>query len=239
MTLLLLAAAALAEDPTFDIPPELLWDGSPPIRVQGTDGGVATLTEAPYPPLPEEVDPERPPTCKATFELGIMRHVQLRAYCAQWIKETLEEWRFSGWTPAEGKATVEVDVTLRLERTGPDTWAWARVLNTIERSESGPVEPMVPQRPSANVGYERAQPRKTVAPDYPPEARAQGIEGSCVVRIFIDAKGVPSSVEVTQCPEALKEAARENAMQWRFYPAKYDGVPRTGDYIMRVNFKLN
>jgi len=64
-------------------------------------------------------------------------------------------------------------------------------------------------------------------PRYPRMAIKRGIEGSVVVKILIDEKGLPYDVSVLKSSghKLLDEAAKKTAMQWKFSPALVDGKP--------------
>lgn len=67
---------------------------------------------------------------------------------------------------------------------------------------------------------------QAVAPEYPPAALAAGKQAQVPVRLFIDADGVVTKVEVvTPQGDGFDEAAVAAAMQYVFDPAEIDGKP--------------
>ncbi len=49
-------------------------------------------------------------------------------------------------------------------------------------------------------------------------AVGDGPDGTCSIRIVLDAEGVPTDVEAAGCPEHLVEPARDAGLRWRFKP---------------------
>jgi TonB family protein len=62
-------------------------------------------------------------------------------------------------------------------------------------------------------------------PEYPPEAFEQGVEGTVLLELVIDAKGKVARVKVLESILPLDEAAIRCAKKWRFKPAQKDGRP--------------
>lgn len=78
-------------------------------------------------------------------------------------------------------------------------------------------------------------------PAYPQAARKARWEGSVVVRLLIDTNGSVASVAVRQGSgyDILDQAAVQAVKNWRFSPAKEQGVPVTSFYDARVRFSLD
>ena len=64
-------------------------------------------------------------------------------------------------------------------------------------------------------------------PVYPPKCRRLGIEGTVRVRVLVGQKGRPKEVTIERSSgdEALDESAQVAVRDWRFEPARRDGVP--------------
>jgi bla regulator protein blaR1 len=60
------------------------------------------------------------------------------------------------------------------------------------------------------------KPVKTVAPVYPPAARAAHVQGLVVLRVSLDENGGVTDVEAESGPPALTQAAIDAVRQWRF-----------------------
>lgn len=91
--------------------------------------------------------------------------------------------------------------------------------------------------PPAKYGKNDPPPRKLkhVAPAYPPEARAQGIEGMVILELTLDASGAITSVRTVKGHPLLEPAAVAAAKQWVFEPPKKAPALLT----ITVNFVLD
>jgi len=76
------------------------------------------------------------------------------------------------------------------------------------------------------------------APAYPAEAKENRIQGTVVVSITVDEKGVPIEVKAIEGPEALAPTAVDYAKAWRFEPALQKGVPVKARFKLTMPFKL-
>ena len=77
--------------------------------------------------------------------------------------------------------------------------------------------------------------------DYPPQLFEQGIEGSVLLRLYVDSTGVmvPDSSRVfeTSGYPALDSAALAGAADLRFSPALRDGKPVAATFLQPVEFR--
>jgi protein TonB len=64
-----------------------------------------------------------------------------------------------------------------------------------------------------------------IAPPYPPDARAAGIEGVVAVRVLVGTDGMVKSTKVLKGPPELAPACEVAAKAWRFKPYVVDGEP--------------
>jgi len=62
-------------------------------------------------------------------------------------------------------------------------------------------------------------------------------EESCILRLRIDAEGVPTAVEVRRCPPPFQRVAVEAARKWRFYPLLEDGRPVSSQFDLNFRFR--
>ena len=78
-------------------------------------------------------------------------------------------------------------------------------------------------------------------PEYPRSALRSGEEGAVVVRIVVDAQGVPGDVQVVERSgsrdRSFDRAAIEAARQWRFQPAMRDGKAVPATVQLPVDFR--
>lgn len=77
-------------------------------------------------------------------------------------------------------------------------------------------------------------------PEYPPEARARGIQGTVYVFVQVGFDGEPTTVELWQTSNnrALDEAALRAVRKWHFIPAIRNGVVASASVIIPLEFKL-
>lgn len=63
-----------------------------------------------------------------------------------------------------------------------------------------------------------------VSPKYPPEMKAEGIEGKVIVELIIDTKGLPRDCKVVKSTRSEFEASAIAALsQWKFEPGMKGG----------------
>jgi Periplasmic protein TonB, links inner and outer membranes len=93
-----------------------------------------------------------------------------------------------------------------------------------------------------------------VAPSYPPVAKAQGVEGTVIVELLVGEDGSVLSARPLSfkfrsrsgnsekvsdiAAEALKQAAVEAVLQWKFAPSMSDGKPVQVKGTLTLNFHL-
>jgi protein TonB len=75
-------------------------------------------------------------------------------------------------------------------------------------------------------------------PDYPDEAKAQGIEGKVVLDARIDRNGVIEKPSVRTGHPLLAESALQTVRTWRYRPTKLNGVPVQVETDIEVSFTL-
>jgi protein TonB len=81
-------------------------------------------------------------------------------------------------------------------------------------------------------------PRHRVDPLYPDFARRARIQGTVVLMMIVNERGVPMQVRALDGHPALQEAALQAARQWRFEPARLDGLPVAASFRLTLNFRL-
>lgn len=78
-----------------------------------------------------------------------------------------------------------------------------------------------------------------VEPEYSDEARRARFNGSVLLRLVIDANGLPTRLEVLRSPGlGLEERALRSVAQWRFRPGTRDGKAVPVWATVEVNFSL-
>ncbi|WP_421567431.1 TonB family protein [Stenotrophomonas sp. PD6] len=117
----------------------------------------------------------------------------------------------------------------------------------VETAPPPPPAPTAPAAPttappqSAMAAGDRPQPiaDQSPPPTYPPAALRRGETGSVVVRVDVDATGVPMNVTIVQRSGSrdLDRAATDAVRRWRFLPAQNNGVAVTGSIEVPFDFK--
>jgi len=90
------------------------------------------------------------------------------------------------------------------------------------------VEPVNPVRTGAGGGAGKSSANRLihqVEPEYPPEARAKGIQGPVVLDVQVEGDGRVGSVNVVSGDPALSEAAVRAVKQWVYQPFSVNGKP--------------
>jgi len=77
-----------------------------------------------------------------------------------------------------------------------------------------------------------------VEPDYPEEAHQQGIQGTVVLELHINADGTVAAAHVASGPLLLVPAAVDAVKQWRFKPRTENGQPLRMHTVVTLNFQL-
>lgn len=78
-----------------------------------------------------------------------------------------------------------------------------------------------------------------VRPEYPAQARRQGIQGTVLLRLRISAAGRAENVEVVKSPSpVLSKAAREAVLRSTFNPLRQNGAPVACQTLLPIAFNL-
>lgn len=96
-----------------------------------------------------------------------------------------------------------------------------------------PPAPIVP--PNFNAGY-----LDNPAPLYPPLARRMGEEGRVMLRVYVEASGLPSKVEIrtSSGSERLDQAAVDAVKRWKFAPARQGDHAVPASVVVPIAFSL-
>lgn len=76
------------------------------------------------------------------------------------------------------------------------------------------------------------------APAYPPEAKAQRIQGTVVVVLTLDIDGNVTDAAAESGPDELRACAVEYARDWEFEPAEVNGKPVEARFRLTMPFRL-
>jgi TonB family protein len=78
-----------------------------------------------------------------------------------------------------------------------------------------------------------------VEPVYPPQAKADKVQGVVLVRAHVDTEGRVEKVEVLSGDPRLSQAALDAVQQWRYKPVVRGGIPIEIDRTAKVVFVLH
>ncbi len=114
----------------------------------------------------------------------------------------------------------------------------------VETAPPPPAEapaPLPETAPQAVAPGDRPQPiaDQSPPPSYPPAALRRGDSGSVVVRVDVDATGMPFNATIVQRSGSrdLDRAAVDAVRRWRFTPAQSNGQAVTGSIEVPFDFK--
>ena len=93
-----------------------------------------------------------------------------------------------------------------------------------------------PAKESGEVSEKRLIHR--VEPEYPPEARAQHIQGSVVLDVQIGGDGAVRNIAVVEGDRSLADAAVQAVRQWRYQPFSVNGQPAEMETRITIRFTL-
>ncbi|MXN31100.1 energy transducer TonB, partial [Delftia sp. CH05] len=98
-----------------------------------------------------------------------------------------------------------------------------------------PAPPKI-ELPSNNAAY-----LNNPAPNYPAISRRMGEQGTVMLRIFVDAQGLPQKIEVSKSSgyDRLDQQAVDGVKNWKFVPGKSNGTPTPMWVTVPVKFTLN
>lgn len=142
--------------------------------------------------------------------------------------------------PPEGLA-ADADVPLQSSGARIDEPEPSAAPPMVAEPGAGPgATPAAPGSPQAAIELSASSPVpiESPRPRYPARALRRGESGEVLLRIQVDARGVPSDVEVASSSGSrdLDRAATSAARRWRFRPAMRDGRPVAGTVTVPVNF---
>ena len=75
-------------------------------------------------------------------------------------------------------------------------------------------------------------------PIYPLEAAAARVQGTVILDVQVDERGVPEHIEVLKSVPILDAAAIEAVRQWRWTPFVFQGNPTPFVVTLDVVFRL-
>ncbi len=105
---------------------------------------------------------------------------------------------------------------------------------SVERASSAEPDNSIAPLPAAAGGTLLYR----VEPEYPEEARRQGIEGAVVLDVHIGGDGAVQNAQLVSGPPELAQASIGAVKQWRFQPRRVNGRGAPMETRVTLNFKL-
>lgn len=104
-----------------------------------------------------------------------------------------------------------------------------------------PPAPPAPPRGPMQLPEDGSPPEpldSNVPPEYPVEARAQGVEAVVIVTVVVNEQGRVTRVVIRRGHPLFDEAVRRALMSWRYTPARVAGEAVEVYWNVRVPFRL-
>jgi TonB family protein len=96
-----------------------------------------------------------------------------------------------------------------------------------------------PQRVRVSSGVISGLIVSKVQPQYPPDAREQGIQGMVLLNVIVDQQGGIAAVDLISGDPLLAPAAIEAVKQWKYRPYLLNGNPVEVETQIQVSFTLS
>jgi TonB family protein len=117
------------------------------------------------------------------------------------------------------------------ETTGADHEVGMERASSLEPEKNEQVVELPPDVAESNLLYR-------VEPEYPAEARQQGIQGAVDLEVRIGTDGTVEDVQLVSGPAQLAQAATAAVRQWRFKPRRQNGQAVRMQTRITLNFRL-
>jgi len=151
--------------------------------------------------------------------------------------EAVKQWRYKPYMVDGAPGAVETTAQLefRVSQNGADG-----IITEPAPAAKFPTTPETssPQRVRVSAGVLQGLLVRRVDPEYPPEARAQNIQGIVLLRVRIDKDGSISRLDIVSGPPELHDAAVEAVRLWKYRPYLLNGAPVEVGSQVQVNFAL-
>jgi len=95
-----------------------------------------------------------------------------------------------------------------------------------------------PKAPRVSGGVMAGNILSRVAPVYPPDAKAAGLQGSVVLKATIGKDGAIENLQVVSGPKELLNSALDSVKQWVYKPYLLNGQPTEVETTITVNYSL-
>jgi protein TonB len=83
------------------------------------------------------------------------------------------------------------------------------------------------------------KPLESIIPVYPKEAMEKDIEGTVILKCYIDKTGNVTDIEILKGVSSLNDSAKEAVQNVRFSPAKKGNKTFSSSIVIPIKYKLN
>jgi TonB family protein len=228
-----------------------------PQRIRVDDKAMAAqiVTKVPpdYPPLARQARIQGLIILRAQIgKSGDVENLQLisgHPMLAPAAIEAVKQWKYKPFLlngePVEVETRITVNFTLSdkppadgVAGDAPGGLPSAEKDGTEPSLPSDTPDPAVPRRVRVSSGVSQRLLVHKVAPQYPPDAREQRIQGVVVMKVNIDKDGNIYNVELISGHPMLAPAAIEAVKRWKYRPYLLNGTPVEVDTQVQINFTL-
>jgi TonB family protein len=167
--------------------------------------------------------------------------------------DAVKQWRYKPFLlngdPAPVRTNVRINFTLSADKKNEGSAGDALLDLSSSGVVGGTVSGIVSATPTAPVPAQVRRIRVSsgvaagllvtkVNPEYPPDARAQNIQGLVILQVNIDDQGNVVQVEPISGDPALTQASVDAVRQWKYRPYLLHGTPIAVETTVQVNFTL-
>jgi protein TonB len=220
-----IGAVVLAVAPA---PADARWQSSRASRPARVEWAAATPVEVPPPPVPA-VDPERTlPDAVAAAEPAPAPFAPPQA-----VPEPAE-------LPHERAVGAQATPPALLRRLVPAPSPPLTDARTVDAATAPAAAPSAAAEAAEAAFVDAVPDARNTPPEYPPEARRTGVEGTVRVALDVDAAGAVTAARVVvgSGHRLLDRAALQALRRWRFAPARRGTLAVPGRYERDVVFRL-
>jgi TonB family protein len=225
-------------DIPFHLPPGVA--PSPQTVTGGVLGGIVGSVPSdqlpPPPPVINKVFPWYPPLARQARISGVVKfraligtdgavkHLEVISGHPLLVPAAMQaarEWKFQA-PPRELTTVLDIPFTLPAD----------------DAPQAAPSVQPAPQRIRVGANVHSAKLVRKVDPIYPPQARAEGIQGDVTLQILCDFSGHVVKVTPIDGNPILAAAAQEAVRQWSYHPTLLNGQPVEVSSTVIVPFRL-
>lgn len=158
--------------------------------------------------------------------------------------EAVKQWTYKPFLVNGDAMIVETQITLDFHCSAPITPQGVvgdqpgGIAPSNGSTEPIPAAHPLPRRFRIAPSYAGSRLTHKVSPEYPPQAKAQHIEGTVVLTIVVDRHGSVANVQLISGHPALAPAAIDAVKRWKYEPYLLNDKPVEIETQVEVTFSL-